>query len=147
MIYLSSANRSLQSSPKSGNTEETVKMAKKTSEELFTEINELNIEELEILAAALRKNLGIHPANAPADQDYAYPVPGYEIILTECIPHNVQVIKLISRLTYRSLSDSKACLDHLPITIADYRRDDEAFAIRKMFEDAGAVVKLERVWG
>ena len=120
-------------------------MDKKTSEELFSEINELNKEELEILAAALRKNLGIHTTNAPSDHDYAYPVPGYKIILTECILRSIQVIKLICVLTYRSLSDSKACLDHLPITIVSNSPEDEALAIKKKFEDAGAVVQLERI--
>ena len=124
-------------------------MTKRTSEELFSEINELNNEDLERLAMALRKKLGIPEKacteNAPANQDHAYPVPGYKIILTECILRSIQVIKLICVLTYRSLSDSKACLDHLPITIVSNSPEDEAFAIKKKFEDAGAVVQLERI--
>ncbi len=123
-------------------------MAKKTTEELFSEINELNKDELEILAADLGKKLGVSVKKHTADELYIYPDPdpGYEIILTECSPHNVEVIKLIRECTYCTLMDAKACLNGLPKTIRSYCPDDEAFAIKKRFEDAGAVVQLERVW-
>ena len=125
-------------------------MAKKTIEELFSEINELNKEELEILVTALREKLGIEgkirTANAPVEKGYTDPDPGFEIILVECGRHNVEVIKLIRAYSYRSLADAKACLDHLPIKIINYCPDHEAFTIKKKFEKAGAVVQLERVW-
>ena len=130
-----------------GNTEETVKMAKKTSEELFSEINELNKEELEILAAALRKNLGVLERNSGRDDPYGeIPSPGYEIYLIECDTHNVQAIKLIRGFTYCSLSEAKECLNHLPIKITRCSFNDEAYSIKKRFEDIGAAVRIDRVW-
>ena len=129
------------------NTEETVKMAKKTSEELFSEINELNKEELEILAAALRKNLGVTERNRGRNDPYGeIPSPGYEIYLIECDTHNVQAIKLIRGFTYCSLSEAKERLNHLPIKIARCGYDDEADSIKKRFEDIGAAVRIDRVW-
>ena len=130
-----------------GNTEETVKMAKKTSEELFSEINELNKEELEILAAALRKNLGVSESNSGRDDPYGeIPSPGYEIYLIECDPHNVQAIKLIRGFTYCSLSEAKECLNHLPIKITRCSYGDEADSIKRKFEDIGGAVRIDRVW-
>ena len=139
-------NRNLLGSPKSGNTEETVKMAKKTSEELFSEIIELDKYELELLVTDLEKKLGVSVKEHTANEPYIYPDPDHEIILIECSPHNTEVIKLIREYTYCSLRDAKACLDVLPKTIRSYCSDDEAFIIKKRFEDAGAVVQLERVW-
>lgn len=127
-------------------------MAKKTSEELFAEIIELDKEELELLVTAIREKLGVsrknHTANASAEKydPCPDPDPGYELILTECGPQNLQVIKLIRRFTYRPLKEAKACLDQLPVTIVSYCSDDKAFAMKKEFEEAGAVVQLERVW-
>ena len=130
-----------------GNTEETVKMAKKTPGELFSEINELNIEELEILAAALRKKLDVSIRNHGRDDTYGeIPSPGFEIYLIECDTHNVQAIKLIRGFTYCSLSEAKECLNHLPIKITRCGYDDEADSIKKRFEDIGAAVRIERVW-
>ena len=122
-------------------------MAEKNSEELFSEINELNHEELEILAAALRKNLDVSVRNRGRDEPYGeIPSPGYEIYLIECDTHNVQAIKLIHGFTYCSLAESKECLNHLPIKIARCSFDDEAYSIKKRFEDIGAAVRIDRVW-
>ena len=93
-------------------------MAKKTPEELFSEINELNHEELEILAAALRKSLDVSVRNRGRDEPYGeIPSPGFEIYLIECDTHNVQAIKLIHGFTCCSLTEAKECLNHLPIKI------------------------------
>ncbi|MBQ6517386.1 MAG: ribosomal protein L7/L12 [Anaerolineaceae bacterium] len=125
-------------------------MAGKTSEELFAEIIELDKAELEMLAAAIREKLGIsrkdRTADVSADKDHPDPDPGYEVILIECGPHKLDVIKLIRVFSYRSLKDTKVCLDQLPVKIVNYCSDDNAFAIKKEFEKAGAVVQLERVW-
>ncbi len=121
-------------------------MSKKTFEELFSEINGLNRSELEMLAAGLGEKLGVSVKNHTANESYPDPDPGYGIILTECSPHNIEVIKLIRAYTYCSLANAKACLNDLPKMIRPYCPDDEAFAIKKKFEDAGAVVQLERVW-
>ena len=131
-------------------SEGTGKMAGKTSEELFAEIIELDKAELEMLAAAIREKLGIsrkdRTADVSADKDHPDPDPGYEVILIECGPHKLDVIKLIRVFSYRSLKDTKVCLDQLPVKIVNYCSDDNAFAIKKEFEKAGAVVQLERVW-
>ena len=123
-------------------------MAEKTSEELFSEINGLTRSELEMLSAGLGEKLDVSVKKHTETEPYIYPDPdpGYEIILTECSPHNAEVIKLIRATTYCSLADAKAVLNDLPKTIRSYCSDDEAFAIKKKFEDAGAVVQLERVW-
>ena len=122
-------------------------MAKKTTEELFSEINALNNYELEILVSDLEKKLGVSVKEHTENEPYIYSDPGYEIILSESSPqNNREVIKLIREYTYCSLTDAKACLNDLPKIIRSYCPDDVAFTIKKRFEDAGAVVQLNRVW-
>ena len=121
-------------------------MAGKPSEELFDEINRLTKAELESLVTALQEKLGMSVRTSDTYDPYI-PVPGFEVYLIECDPHNLQAIKLIREVTYRSLKDSKECLKDLPIKISGYCLDDEAYKIKKKFEAIGAVVKLERIWG
>ena len=122
-------------------------MAKKTPDELFSEINELTPEDLEILVTALEKKLDVSVRNYGRNELYGeIPSPGFEIYLIDCDPHNVQAIKLIREFTYCSLSEGKECLNHLPIKVTRCSFKDEAYFIKKKFEDIGAAVKIERVW-
>ena len=122
-------------------------MAKKTPDELFSEINELPPEKLEILVTALEIKLGVLVRNRSGNESYGeIPSPGFEIYLIDCDSHNVQAIKLIREFTYCSLKEGKECLNHLPMKVTRCSSKDEAYSIKKRFEDIGAAVKIERVW-
>lgn len=122
-------------------------MAKKTPDELFSEINDLTPEDLDILVTALELKLDVSVRNSGGNELYGeIPSPGFEIYLIECAPHNVQAIKLIREFTYCSLKEGKECLNHLPMKVTRCSFKDEAYSIKKRFEDIGAAVKIERVW-
>ena len=122
-------------------------MTKKTPDELFSEINELPPEKLEILVTALEIKLGVLVRNRSGNEPYGeIPSPGFEIYLIECDPHNVQAIKLIRAFTYCSLKEGKESLNHLPMKVTRCSFEDEAYSIKKRFEDIGAAVKIEHVW-
>lgn len=68
---------------------------------------------------------------------------GYVVVLIECGPNEVEVVKLLRGWFDLTLKEAKALVRNLPATIKEACGDEEAHAMKSELERAGAVVALE----
>jgi large subunit ribosomal protein L7/L12 len=77
-------------------------------------------------------------AAAPAEEKTEFTV-----VLTEVGANKINVIKAVREVTSLGLKEAKDLVDGAPKTVKDGVNKDEAAAIRKKFEDAGAKVEIK----
>ena len=67
----------------------------------------------------------------------------FTVVLTEVGGNKINVIKAVREVTSLGLKEAKDLVDGAPKTIKDGVNKDEAAAIKKKFEDAGAKVEIK----
>ena len=77
-------------------------------------------------------------AAAPAEEKTEFTV-----VLTEVGGNKINVIKAVREVTSLGLKEAKDLVDGAPKTVKDGVSKDEAAAIKKKFEDAGAKVDVK----
>jgi large subunit ribosomal protein L7/L12 len=77
-------------------------------------------------------------AAAPAEEKTEFTV-----VLTEVGGNKINVIKAVREVTSLGLKEAKDLVDGAPKTVKDGVSKDEAAAIKKKFEDAGAKVEVK----
>ncbi len=77
-------------------------------------------------------------AAAPAEEKTEFAV-----VLTEVGGNKINVIKAVREVTSLGLKEAKDLVDGAPKTVKDGVSKDEAAAIKKKFEDAGAKVEVK----
>ena len=120
---------------------------KKIAEELV----KLTVLEVNELKTILKDEYGIEPAAAavavaagPADAGAAAAEEKseYNVILKDAGAQKIAVIKAVKEATGLGLGEAKAIVDGAPATVKEKVAKDEAEAMKKALEDAGATVEL-----
>ncbi len=120
---------------------------KKIAEELV----KLTVLEVNELKNVLKDEYGIEPAAAVAAVAAPAADAGaaaadekseYNVVLKEAGAQKIAVIKAVKEATGLGLGEAKALVDGAPSTIKEKVAKDEAEAMKKALEDAGATVEL-----
>jgi len=121
---------------------------KKLAEELVN----LTVKDVNELAEILKEEYGIEPAAAavavagPAaggDAAAAEEQTEFDVILKGAGANKLAIVKLVKELTGAGLKDAKAMVDSAPAAIKEGIAKDEAEALIKQLEEAGAEVELK----
>ena len=120
---------------------------KKLAEELVN----LTVLEVNELKNTLKDEYGIEPA-AAAVAVAAAPAEGaaaadegkteFDVVLKDAGAQKIAVIKAAKEATGLGLGEAKAIVDGAPATVKEKVKKDEAEALKKSLEEAGATVEL-----
>ncbi|MBE9483410.1 MAG: 50S ribosomal protein L7/L12 [Bacteroidetes bacterium] len=121
---------------------------KKFAEELVN----LTVKEVNELAEILKDEYGIEPAAAAAV--VAAPAAGdagagseeqtsFDVIINAAGQSKLAVVKLVKELTSLGLKEAKELVDAAPKAIKEGVSKDEAEALQKQLEEAGAEVEVK----
>lgn len=122
-------------------------MAKFTKDAFIEGLKEMTILEVKELVDAMKEEFGVDPsavavAAAPAAAEEAADVK-VDVVLTAAGANKIQVIKAIREITGLGLKEAKAVVDDAPGAIKEGVSKDEAEALKKQLEEAGAEVELK----
>jgi large subunit ribosomal protein L7/L12 len=111
----------------------------------------LTVKEVNELADILKNEYGIEPAAAAVA--VAGPVAGgdavveekstFDVVLKAAGASKLAVVKLVKDLTGLGLKEAKELVDNAPRAIKEGIAKDEAEALKKQLEEAGAEVELK----
>lgn len=118
---------------------------------LADQLVELTVKEVNELLGILKDEHGIEPAAAAVA--VAGPAAGgeaaveeknsFDVILTAPGGAKLQIVKLVKELTGLGLKEAKAVVDSAPAPLKEGVTKDEAEALKKQLEEAGAEVELK----
>jgi large subunit ribosomal protein L7/L12 len=111
----------------------------------------LTVKEVNELAQILKDEYGIEPAAAPvavaaaagADAPVAEEQTEFDVILKAAGAQKLAVVKLVKELTSLGLKEAKELVDNAPNAVKEGVSKDEADALKKALEEAGAEVELK----
>jgi large subunit ribosomal protein L7/L12 len=130
-------------------------MADLTQQQVVDYIKGISVLELSNLVKALETELGV---SAAAAMPMAMPMMGgggaaaaapveekteFTVNLTEVGANKINVIKVVREVTSLGLKEAKDLVEGAPKAIKEGVTKDEAEAIKKKFEDAGAKVEVK----
>ena len=113
---------------------------------------ELTVKEVNELADYLKETHGIEPAAAAAPVmaaggsgggDAAEEKSSFDVVLTSAGSAKLQVVKAVKELTGLGLKEAKELVDGAPKAVKEGVAKDEAEALKKQLEEAGAEVELK----
>jgi len=111
----------------------------------------LTVKEVNELAQILKDEYGIEPAAAAAPVAVAAAGGGaeeaeekssFDVVLKHPGGAKLQIVKLVKELTGLGLKEAKEMVDSAPKAIKEGIAKDEAEALKKQLEEAGAEVEL-----
>ncbi|MGV4522038.1 50S ribosomal protein L7/L12 [Ornithobacterium rhinotracheale] len=120
--------------------------------QLAEELVNLTVKEVNELAEIIKEEYGIEPAAAavavagPAvagGADAAEEKSEFDVILKSAGSSKLAVVKLVKELTGKGLKEAKDLVDGAPQTVKEGVAKDEAEALKKQLEEAGAEVELK----
>ena len=120
--------------------------------ELADQLVSLSVKDVNELASILKDEHGIEPAAAavavagPAaagGDAVAEEKSEFDVILTAAGGSKLAVVKLVKELTGLGLKEAKDLVDGAPKAIKEAVSKDEAEALKKQLEEAGAEVELK----
>ncbi len=121
--------------------------------EFAEQLVNLSVKEVNQLAQILKDEYGIEPAAAaiavagPAatasEGDAAPEKSTFDVILKAAGQSKLAVVKLVKELTSLGLKESKELVDAAPKAIKEGVSKDEAEALQKQLEEAGAEVEVK----
>ena len=125
-------------------------MAKLTTEEFIAAIKELTVLELNELVKACEEEFGVSAAaggvvaagpavDTPEEEEKTE----FDVELTEIGASKVKVIKVVRSATGLGLKEAKDLVDAAPKVIKEAISKEEAEALKKDLEEAGAKVTLK----
>jgi len=112
----------------------------------------LTVKEVNELAQILKDEYGIEPAAAavavaagPAagDAPAAEEKTSFDVVLKEAGSNKLAIVKLVKELTGLGLKEAKDLVDGAPSNLKEGVAKDEADALKKSLEEAGAQVELK----
>ena len=127
-------------------------MSKLTKEEFFSHLDSLTVLELADYIKEFETRYGISAAAAmpmaagaaPAAEAKAEEAKTeFAVVLKSAGDKKINVIKVVREVTNLGLKEAKDLVDGAPKTVKDGLSKDEAEALKKKFEDVGAVVELQ----
>jgi large subunit ribosomal protein L7/L12 len=121
--------------------------------DLIEQIDRLTVLELAELVKALEEKYGVSAAapvavvaGAPGAGGAAAPAEEkteFDVILAEAGPEKIKVIKAVRELTSLGLTEAKAFVESAPKPVKEGVTKDEAEAVKKKLEEAGAKVEIK----
>jgi len=124
-------------------------------EKLIEEIKALSLLDAAELVKRLEEELGVSaaiplsgmavaagaaaPGGAPAAEEKTE----FTVVLKEVGPNKINVIKAVREVTSLGLKEAKDLVDGAPKPVKEAVNKDEAEAIRKKFEEAGAKMEIK----
>jgi large subunit ribosomal protein L7/L12 len=129
-------------------------MAEVTQQQVVDYIKGISVLELSQLVKTLEQELGVSAAaavpmampGAAASGGAAAPVEEkteFSVILTDIGGNKINVIKVVREVTSLGLKEAKDLVESAPKPIKEGVNKDEAAAIKKKFEEAGAKVEIK----
>ena len=131
-------------------------MAEVTQQQVVDYIKGISVLELSQLVKALESELGV---SAAAAMPVAMAMPGggaagagaaaveekteFTVTLTDIGSNKINVIKVVREVTSLGLKEAKDLVESAPKPIKEGVSKDEAAAIKKKFEEAGAKVEIK----
>ena len=131
-------------------------MAEVNQQQVIEYIKGISVMELSQLVKALESELGV---SAAAAMPMAMPMAGgaapaagaaaaeeqteFTVTLTDIGSNKINVIKVVREVTSLGLKEAKDLVEGAPKPIKEGVTKDEAAAIKKKFEDAGAKVEVK----
>lgn len=110
----------------------------------------LTVKEVSELAEILKTEYGIEPAAAavavaagPAAAEVVEEKTSFDVILKSAGANKLQVVKAVKELTGLGLKEAKDLVDGAPGELKKGVTKDEADALKKQLEEAGAEVELK----
>ena len=113
----------------------------------------LTVKEVNELAQILKDEYGIEPAaaapvmvaggGAGAAADAAEEKTAFDVILKDAGGQKLAIVKLVKDLTGLGLKEAKDLVDGAPKEVKTGVAKDEAEALKKQLEEAGAVVEIK----
>jgi large subunit ribosomal protein L7/L12 len=130
-------------------------MAEVTQQQVVDYIKGISVLELSQLVKTLEQELGV---SAAAAMPMAMPMGGgaagaaapaaeekteFTVTLTEVGGNKINVIKVVREVTSLGLKEAKDLVESAPKPVKEGVNKDEAAAIKKKFEEAGAKVEIK----
>ena len=129
-------------------------MAEVTQQQVVEYIKGISVLELSQLVKALESELGV---SAAAAMPMAMPMAGggggaaaaveekteFTVVLTDIGGNKINTIKAVREVTSLGLKEAKDLVESAPKTLKEGVTKDEAAAIKKKFEEAGAKVEIK----
>ena len=119
-------------------------------ETMIEEIKSMTVLELSDLVKAIEETFGVSAAapvvvagGAAGGAAAAEEKSEFDVILTDAGASKLNIVKLVKAATGLGLKEAKAIVDEAPKTIKEAMPKDEAEALKKELEDAGAKVELK----
>jgi len=123
---------------------------KKVAEQLVN----LTVQEVNELTEILKTEYGIEPAatavavaagpgQAAEGGDASAGKTEFDVVLKSAGGSKLAVVKLVKELTGKGLKDAKDLVDGAPASLKEAVSKDEAEAMKKQLEEAGAEVELK----
>jgi len=122
------------------------------TEDFIAQIDGLTVLELNNLVKALEAHYGVSAAAAVA----AAPAAGggaaapveeekteFDVVLKAAGDKKINVIKVVREVTSLGLKEAKDLVESAPATVKEGISKDEAAAVKKKFEEAGATVEIK----
>ena len=109
----------------------------------------LTVKEVQELSTILKDEYGIEPAAAvvvaggAAGGDAAEAKTTFDVILVEAGAAKLGVVKVVKDLTGLGLKEAKDLVDGAPKPVKEGIAKEEAEALKKQLEDAGAKVEIK----
>ena len=115
---------------------------------MIDEIKGLTVLELSELVHALEEEFGVSAAAMAAPAAAAAPAAEekteFDVVLTGFdAAAKIKVIKAVREITGQGLAEAKATVEGAPKTLKEAVSKDEAEALKKQLEEAGAKVELK----
>lgn len=125
-------------------------MASEKIVKFVEEIKTLTVLELADLVKAIEEEFGV---SAAAPVMVAGPAAGaapaaeekteFDVVLKSAGANKINVIKVVKEATGLGLKEAKALVDEAPKTVKEGASKDDAEALKKQLEEAGAEVELK----
>jgi len=112
----------------------------------------LTVKEVNELAGILKSEYGIEPAAAAvavaagpaaAPEEEKEEKTSFDVVLKSIGANKLAIVKAVKELTGLGLKEAKDIVDSAPSVIKEGVTKDEAEALKKSLEDAGAEVELK----
>lgn len=120
-----------------------------TNEEVLDAISSMTVNELCALTKAIEEKFDVKASSAPAQPIIQKPVEkveektSFDVILVNGGAEKLQAIKAVRALLALGLKESKDLVEAAPKNLKEGIGKEEAEAIKKTFEAAGATVEIK----
>jgi len=121
------------------------------TEDFIQQIDQMTVLDLNNLVKALESHYGVSAAAAVAVAAPGAAAPAaaeeekteFDVVLKSAGEKKINVIKAVREVTSLGLKEAKDLVEGAPATVKEGISKDEAEAVKKKFEEAGATVEIK----